>query len=106
MALDPTGAPLALDAGSQLVYRLDLANGTAEALMARTGFYRPRGLDADWAGACYVADTGGGRVVIVDSDGSVAAEFGGPDSALGAGQPVDVLATRRPCGPSPAKTVV
>ena len=95
VALDPTGAPLALDAGSQLVYRVDLADGTAEALTVRTGFYRPRGLDADWAGALYVADTGGGRVVIVDSDGGVAGEFGGPESALGAGQPVDVLATQQ-----------
>jgi DNA-binding beta-propeller fold protein YncE len=57
------------------------------------GFYRPRGLDTDSRGLVFVADTGGARVAVTDRDGGVVAEYGGPDSEFGSGQPVDVVST-------------
>ena len=46
----------------------------------------------DLNGNFYVADTGGARIVKVNgADGGVELQVGGPDSALGQGQPVDVM---------------
>ena len=65
----------------------------AVAQPSATAFYRPRGLGMDLNGNFYVADTGGARVVKLNGlDGAVEMQEGGPDTGLGAGQPVDVLA--------------
>ncbi|MCB0046008.1 MAG: glycosyltransferase family 39 protein [Caldilineaceae bacterium] len=93
LALGPAGALLVLDAGSQQVYRLDPATGAFTQMALSTGFYRPRGFDADETGALLVADTGGGRVVRLDETGALSNAFGDPASVLGIGQPTDTLAT-------------
>jgi hypothetical protein len=86
------GSPLLLDALAQQLFRLDPSTASVEPLPASTSFYRPRGLAVDGLGNLLVADTGGGRVVIMQSDGSQIGQFGGPDTPLARGQPVDVLA--------------
>ena len=88
---DPNGALLVLDAVSQAIYRVDQATSEAGTLPL-PGFYRPRGLAVDATGNILVADTGGARVAMLDATGEVIAQFGGPSSWLGQGQPVDVLA--------------
>ncbi len=89
------GSLLVLDAGAPQIVRIDPSTGAASVIPLGSGFYRPRGLDVDGLGLLYVADTGGARVVVLTWDGQQMAEFGGQGSALGAGQPVDVLATGR-----------
>jgi hypothetical protein len=91
VAVAPDGTPLILDAGAQQVFRLEAGNQLV-AVPLQTGFYRPRGLDVDNMGTMAIADTGGGRVAIVEPDGTLAGQFGGQDSLLGRGQPVDALA--------------
>ncbi len=91
VAFDPNGTLLVLDAVAQAIYRVDLTTGEYGALPL-AGFYRPRGLAVDAAGNVLVADTGGARVALLDALGGVVAQFGGPSTWLGKGQPVDVLA--------------
>ena len=81
-----------LDAVSQTIYGFEEPQGTAIPQASATAFYRPRGLGMDLNGNFYVADTGGARIVKVNgADGGVELQVGGPDSALGQGQPVDVM---------------
>jgi hypothetical protein len=91
VAIDPQGALLVLDATVQNIFRIDRATGEAAAMALGTSFYHPRGFAVDWAGTIAVADTGGARVALLDSTGSLLAQFGGLETALGQGQPVDVL---------------
>jgi sugar lactone lactonase YvrE len=80
-----------LDAVAQQIYRI-AESGTAFAPIAlETSFYRPRGMGVSADGSLVVADTGGARVVVLTEDGDVRAQYGGPDTALGQGQPVDAL---------------
>jgi len=90
MGLD--GRPLLLDSVAQRFFRLDAASGAVEPLPMQTGLYRPRGFSVDQAGNLVVADTGGGRVVVLNGQGETLWQYGGPDTALGRGQPVDTLA--------------
>jgi hypothetical protein len=96
VALDqPPGAPvalLALDAVAHQIYRIDPTTGASATVPLTTGFYRPRGLAVDENGYILVADTGGARVVLLDHDGQQLGAWGGLETALGRGQPVDVLA--------------
>jgi hypothetical protein len=92
VAIDPQGTLLVLDAMTQNIYRIDRATGEAATLTLGTSFYRPRGFAVDQAGNIGVADTGGARVVLLDSTGSLLVQFGGREMGLGQGQPVDVLA--------------
>lgn len=87
-ALD--GALLVLDAVAGPIYRFE-ADGSATTLPLRTTFYRPRGFHTAADGVIAVADTGGGRIVLLNADGEVVAEHGGRDSVLAKGQPVDAL---------------
>lgn len=81
-----------LDAASQTIYAFEEPQGTALPQPSTTSFYRPRGMGMDLNGSFYVADTGGARIVKLNgSDGAVELQVGGPDSALGQGQPVDVM---------------
>lgn len=89
------GSLLVLDVGAPQIVRIDPSTGVASVIPLGSAFYRPRGLDVDRLGLIYVADTGGARVVVLARDGQQMAEFGGQGSALGTGQPVDVLATGR-----------
>jgi streptogramin lyase len=89
--LAPDGTLLVLDALAAAIFRIDRASGESTPLGLETSFYRPRGLGVDSAGNIAVADTGGARVVLLDPTGALLAEFGGPQSLLGQGQPVDVL---------------
>jgi hypothetical protein len=86
----PDGALLVLDAVAGPVFRFE-ADGSATTLPLRTTFYRPRGFDAAADGVIAVADTGGGRIVLLSADGDVITEHGGRDSVLSRGQPVDAL---------------
>ncbi|RIK35219.1 MAG: hypothetical protein DCC55_30980, partial [Chloroflexi bacterium] len=92
LAAGQDGTPLLLDALAQQIFRLDLAAGVAEPLLAGTSFYRPRGLAVDPMGNLLVADTGGGRIAMLQNNGVQTGQFGGPETALAHGQPVDVLA--------------
>ncbi len=91
MAVADDGTPLVLDALAQQVFRLEPDNRLTP-LPMQTAFYRPRGLDRDSNGNLLIADTGGGRVVVIAPDGTVVGESGGRDTPLGRGQPVDALA--------------
>jgi hypothetical protein len=92
VAVDPQGTLLVLDAMAQNIFRIDRVTGESALLALDTSFYRPRGLAVDRIGNIAVADTGGARVVLLDATGSLLAQFGGPETGLGQGQPVDVLA--------------
>ncbi|MEI2419810.1 hypothetical protein V6O07_06025, partial [Arthrospira platensis SPKY2] len=81
-----------LDAVAQQIYQVDLNGDRADALALGTSFYRPRGMGVDVGGSLLVADTGGARVVMLSPGGQVMAQFGGPDTLLGQGQPVDAAA--------------
>lgn len=81
-----------LDAVAQQVYQVDLNQDRADALPLGTSFYRPRGMGVDVGGNLLVADTGGARVVMLSPGGQVMAQFGGADTLLGQGQPVDAIA--------------
>lgn len=86
------GKVFLLDAAAQTIYAFEEPQGTAIPQANETTFYRPRGMGMDLIGNFYVADTGGARVVALNGrDGAVELQVGGPDSALGQGQPVDVL---------------
>lgn len=91
VAVAADGAVFVLDAGTQQVLQLNQANGTLEPLTGGATFYRPRGLAALDNGLLAVADTGGARVVLIDRSGAQLADFGGLGTALGRGQPVDVV---------------
>ncbi len=91
LALDPSGNPLLLDAIAAAAFRLDPASGEVRALEWPTLLYRPRGFDIDAAGNFYVAETGGGRVVVLTPEGELMAQFGGPGTVIAQGQPADVL---------------
>lgn len=91
--VDLLGRVYLLDAVAQAIYRFEEPEGVAVAQPSATAFYRPRGLGMDLNGNFYVADTGGARVVKLNGlDGAVEMQEGGPDTGLGGGQPVDVLA--------------
>ncbi len=83
---------LVLDTTAQQILHIDPSSGGIQSLSLDTSFYHPRGFTVDSAGNIAVADTGGGRVVILSSNGQVLGEFGGQGSLLAMGQPVDALA--------------
>src|SRR5262249_50359787 len=89
LALD--GALLVLDATAQQIFRVDPVSGGSQPLPLATAFYHPRAFAVDEQGNLMVADTGGARVAILQTDGQPAGEFGGPATLLGKGQPVDAL---------------
>lgn len=86
----PDGGLLLLDAVAGPIYRIG-ADGAISLEPVQTTFYRPRGFDASADGTIAVADTGGGRVVVLFPGGAVQSQFGGPDTLLARGQPVDAL---------------
>ncbi len=91
VAVAADGTVLVLDALAQQVYPLTAGNELTP-LPLQTTFYRPRGLAADEWGSLLVADTGGGRVALMDAEGRLAGQFGGQGTLLGQGQPVDAIA--------------
>lgn len=94
VAVAPDGALLVLDAVASPIFRLN-ADGALTPLPVQTSFYRPRGFDVAADGTIAVADTGGGRVVVMSEEGALLAQYGGPDTLLARGQPVDALRTPR-----------
>jgi sugar lactone lactonase YvrE len=90
VAFAPEGALFVLDAMAGAIHRFGV-DGTPTVLPMQTTFYRPRGFDVGADGSIAVADTGGGRVVTLTADGVVQSQFGGIDTLLARGQPVDVL---------------
>ena len=92
LALNPDGDLIVLDAVGHPLLRVDALNGETVRIAAGAEFYRPRGLDVDALGQILVADTGGGRVVVLDADGQMLAQYGGQGTLLSTGQPVDALA--------------
>ena len=93
VAFAPTdGAPLILDNAAQQIFRYT-ADGALTPIPLQTSFYRPRGFAVDSAGGYVVADTGGGRLVVLTPEGQPVFEFGGQGSLLARGQPVDAVET-------------
>ncbi len=95
VAVDAQGRLLVLDTVAPRLLRYDPATGAAERIALGEGFYRPRALAVDALGLIYVADTGGGRIAVVDETGAVSAEFGGRETPFGRGQPAAVATTPR-----------
>ncbi len=93
MDIEPGGKLIVLDSVGPPLHRVDLETTGIVALPIDASFYRPRGLSISSTGELYVADTGGGRVVLLTSDGKTLAIYGGADSAMGSGQPVNAIAT-------------
>jgi hypothetical protein len=91
LQLGMDGAPLLLDAVAQQIFRIDPAANVAEPVTLAASFYRPRGLAIDPAGNFMVADTGGARIALLQANGDPLGEYGGPETPLGKGQPVDAL---------------
>jgi sugar lactone lactonase YvrE len=91
LTLDSDGDPLLLDAGTQQIYRLNIDAGLAEPIPTPVSFYRPRGIASSADGSVLVADTGGGRVVVLSPVEGNYHQFGERESALGRGQPVDAI---------------
>ena len=93
VALAPdSGAPLILDNAAQQIFQVS-EDGALTPIPLQTSFYRPRGFAVDGAGGYVVADTGGGRLVVLAADGQQVFEFGGQGSLLSRGQPVDAVET-------------
>lgn len=90
VAVTPQGILYVLDTAAPRLVRYDAATGESRAVGLGAGYYRPRGIAVDAFGTIYVADTGGARVTAIAEDGSLIAQFGGPSTELGRGQPVDV----------------
>ncbi len=93
VAVLPGGDLLVLDTVAPNLVRFTPSTSARSDVPLVEGFYRPRGLDVDEIGQIYIADTGGGRVAVTAADGTVQAAMGGAGTTLGAGQPVDVVAT-------------
>ncbi len=85
--------PVLLDATTQLLYDLNPATGAVTPRPQAVSFYRPRGLGVDAVGNLAVADTGGARIAFLAGSGEALGQVGGPDTAIGRGQPVDVVST-------------
>ncbi len=85
-----SAAPLILDNATQQIYRAD-DPGTILPIPLQASFYRPRGFAVDASGGYVVADTGGGRMVVLTPEGEQVLEFGGQGSLLARGQPVDAV---------------
>ena len=99
VAVGPDGMLYVLDTAAPLLVAYDPASAAASTIALPEGFYRPRGLDVDATGLLYIADTGGARVAVIERSTAgegesvvVQASFGGHGTALGNGQPVDVVA--------------
>jgi hypothetical protein len=80
-----------LDSEAHGLWRLDPSTGQGALFQPQTSFYFPRGLALDSAGNLLVADTGGGRMVVVNLAGRSLIEYGNRNSALAVGQPVAAL---------------
>ncbi len=93
--IEPGGKLIVLDSVASPLHRVDLETAEVVTLSIDASFYRPRGLSVSSTGELYVADTGGGRVVLLTPDGKTLASYGGAESAMGSGQPVDAIATDR-----------
>ena len=93
--IDPGGELIVLDSVGSPLLRIDSQTAEVATLSIDTSFYRPRGLSISASGELIVSDTGGGRVVLMTPDGTTLAIYGGADSAVGRGQPVDAIVTDR-----------
>lgn len=91
VAMDTDGNLIVLDAVAHPLVRIDPATGDAEPIELDTSFYRPRGLDVDEQGVIAVADTGGARVILLEPSGRTILQYGGPETDIGSGQPVDAM---------------
>lgn len=80
-----------LDAVAHPIFALDVETGALSPIESETSLFRPRGFHVDEHGVFWVADTGGARVVALTPDGQLLTQSGGHGSALGRGQPVDVV---------------
>ncbi len=89
------GTLVVLDAMRQQVIRVDVENGTATPLGSPGDFYRPRGLSVMADDIIAVADTGGGRIALLTNTGGRLYDYGGRDTAVARGQPVDTAGTAR-----------
>ncbi len=91
VGIDTDGRPIVLDAVGHPLVRIQPDTGELERIQSDISFYRPRGLDVDEQGVIAVADTGGARVVLLEPSGRMILQYGGPDTNVGSGQPVDVM---------------
>ncbi len=93
--IDQDGYLIVLDSVGAPLHRVDTETGEMASISIDTSFYRPRGLSISSRGELLVTDTGGGRIVLLTPDGQTLAIYGGADSGIGRGQPVDAIATER-----------
>ncbi len=90
LAVAADGTVWVLDAVRQVVLRFTPEGAFLGEIQPQSPWYRPRGLDVAPDGTFYVADTGGVRITHVGPDGALLAQIGGPEGAVGPGQPTDV----------------
>jgi sugar lactone lactonase YvrE len=78
LAIDPTGTMVwILDSANGWVFRLE-PNGKIEAIVdgAKLGVYNPRGLAISESGDIFIADTGAARILHLDPQGALIAQWG------------------------------
>lgn len=84
LAVDSQDVLYALDASTGWILRFQPDSGYIDHLDIKSlGVFNPRGLAVDRNGLIYVADTGGSRVLRLDKDGRLLAQWGGRGAALG-----------------------
>jgi DNA-binding beta-propeller fold protein YncE len=90
LVVEADGSVVVLDAVAHQLQRFTPDGRFVGLFGLDMAFYRPRGLGADTQGNLYVADTGGVRLLKLSSSGERLMQIGGPEEAIGPGQPTDV----------------
>lgn len=90
------GEVVVLDSKQGMLHRYDATGKPLGRIGGGEGrFFQPRGFDVDAAGDFYLADTGNGRIAVVNAQGAVTAKIG--EQGLDQGQikePTDVVVDR------------
>lgn len=92
VAVAPGGKVYVLDALRDAIAKFDPNGGLVGWIGAERGMYRPRGISVDQAGTLYVADTGHGRVLVLDDEGRLIRALGEGSKLFP--QPSDVITDR------------
>ena len=90
VAVTAENTVLVLDAVRQVILEWTPEGEFLREILPESPWYRPRGFALAPDGTIYVADTGGARITQIAPDGRLLAQIGGPNQAVGPGQPTDV----------------